>query len=82
MFPSGPLSAGGVIKNVSSLSGNPLNDLCYYVNKNLSVKPLSSTWITSVFIHLLARNCSVCHESCHDYSPKMFRSFARLSLCC
>ena len=27
-----------------------LNDLCYYVNKSLSVKPLSSTWITSVFI--------------------------------
>ena len=27
-----------------------LNDVCYYVNKNLSVKPLSSTWITSVFI--------------------------------
>ena len=49
-MPSGPLSAGGIIKNVSSLSGNFLNDLCYYVNKNLSVKPLSSTWITSVFI--------------------------------
>ena len=41
---------GGIIKNVSSLSGNPLNDLCCYVNKNLSVKLLSSTWITSVFI--------------------------------
>ena len=41
---------GGIIKNVSSLSGNLLNDLCYYVNKNLWVKPLSSTWITSVFI--------------------------------
>ena len=26
-----------------------LSDRCYYVNKNLSVKPLSSTWITSVF---------------------------------
>ena len=37
-------------KNVSSLSGNLLNDLCYYGNKNLSVKPVSSTWITSVFI--------------------------------
>ena len=37
-------------KKVSSLSGNLLNDLCYYVNKNLSVKPISSTWITSVFI--------------------------------
>ena len=32
--------------------------------------------------YLLARNCSVCRESCHDYSPKMFGSFARLSLCC
>ena len=50
IFPSGPLSAGEIIKSVSSLSGNLLNDLCYYVNKNLSVKPLSSTWITSVFI--------------------------------
>ena len=50
IFPSGPLSAGGITKNVSSLSGNLLNNLCYYVNKNLSVKPLSSTWITSVLI--------------------------------
>ena len=50
IFLSGPLSAGGIIKNVSSLSGNLSNDLCYYLNKNLSVKPLSSTWITSVFI--------------------------------
>ena len=38
------------MKNVSSLSGNLLNDLRYYVNKNLSVKPLSSTWIISIFI--------------------------------
>ena len=50
IFPSGLLLAAGIIKNVSSLSGNLLNDLCYYVNKTLSVKPLSSTWITSVFI--------------------------------
>ena len=50
IFPSGPLSAGGIIKNVSNLSGNLLNDLCYYVNKDFSVKPLSSTWITFVFI--------------------------------
>ena len=27
-----------------------LNDLLYYVSKNLSVKPLSSTWIISIFI--------------------------------
>ena len=52
IFPSGPLSAGGIIKNVSSLSENLLNDLCYYINKNLSVKPLSSTWIISVFISI------------------------------
>ena len=39
-----------IIKNVSSLSGNLLNDLRYYVNKNLSVKPLSSSRIISVFI--------------------------------
>ena len=37
-------------RNVSSLSGNLLNNLCYHVNKNLSVKPLSSTLVTSVFI--------------------------------
>ena len=39
-----------IIKSVSSLSGNLSNDLCYDVNRNLSVKPLSSTWITSDFI--------------------------------
>ena len=39
-----------IIKSVSSLFGNLLNDFCYYINRNLSVKPLSSTWITSVFI--------------------------------
>ena len=31
--------------------------------------------------YLFFRNCSVCSESCHDYSPKIFGSFARLSLC-
>jgi len=36
--------------HVSSLSENLLDDLCYYVSKNLSVEPLSSTWIISVFI--------------------------------
>ena len=50
IFPSGPLSAGWIIKNVPSSSGNLLSDLCYYGNKNLSVIPLSPTWITSVFI--------------------------------
>ena len=50
IFPSGPLSAGGIIKNVPSFSGNLFSDLCYYGNKNLSVKSLSSSWITSVFI--------------------------------
>ena len=39
-----------IIKNVSSLSGKLLNHLRYYVNKNLSVNSLSSTWIISVFI--------------------------------
>ena len=38
------------LTNVSILSGNLSNDLCYYVSKNLSVKPLSSTWIISIFI--------------------------------
>ena len=31
-------------------SGKRLNEYSYYVRKNLSVKPLSSTWIISVFI--------------------------------
>ena len=48
------LAAGGrnrhLLKNVSILPGNLLNDLCYYASKNLSVKPLSTTWIISVFI--------------------------------
>ena len=50
IFLSGPLSAGGIIKNVPSFSGNLFSDLCYYGNKNLSVKSLSWSWITSVFI--------------------------------
>jgi len=51
MFPgAGGIHPSEIIKNVSSLSGNLLNDLRYYVIKNLSVKPLSSTWIISVFI--------------------------------
>ena len=39
-----------LLQNVLILSGNFLNDLCYYVSKNLSVKPLSLTWTISVFI--------------------------------
>ena len=39
-----------IINNSSHFSGNLLNDLRYYVNENLSVKPVFSTWITSVFI--------------------------------
>ena len=39
-----------LLKNVSIFSGNLLNEYSYYVSKNLSVKPLSSTWIISVFI--------------------------------
>ena len=38
------------IKNIWNLSGNVLNDLCYYVSKNISVKPLSWNWIISLFI--------------------------------
>ena len=40
------------IKNCFNLAGNLLKGLCYYVSKNLSVKPLPSTWIISVFITL------------------------------
>jgi len=49
---AGRIFSSEIIKSVSSLSGNLLNDLHYYVNRNLLVKPLSSTWITgtSVFI--------------------------------
>ena len=52
-FPILPALSGRnryLLENVSSLFGNLLNDLCYYVSKNFSVKPLSSTWIISVFI--------------------------------
>ena len=47
------------IKNVSILPGNLLNDLCYYVSKNLPVKPLSSTWIISVFITICSRSLEI-----------------------
>ena len=47
---AGGIFPSEIINNVSHLSGNLLNVLRYYVYKNLSVKPLSSTWITSVFI--------------------------------
>ena len=47
---AGVIYPSEIIKNVSSLSGNLLNDFRYYINKNLLVKPLSSTWIGSVFI--------------------------------
>ena len=52
-FPIRPALGGRnrhLLKNVSILSGNLSIDLSYYVSKNLSVKPLSSTWIISVFI--------------------------------
>ena len=49
-FPIRPALGGRNHKNVSSLSGSLLNNLCYYVNENLSEKSLSSTWIISVFI--------------------------------
>ena len=52
-FPIQPALGGRnrhLLKNISILSGNVLNDLFYYVSKNLSVKPISSTWIISVFI--------------------------------
>ena len=82
-FPIRPALDGGIIRNVSSSSGNLLNDLCYYVNKTLLVKLLSLNLDYLCFhYYRLARNCLVCRESCHDYSPKMFGSFARLSLCC
>ena len=40
------------IKKMLILSGNLSNDLCYYVSEVLWVKPLSSTWIISVFINI------------------------------
>ena len=53
IFPRWPALGGRnrhLLKNVSIFSGNLLNEYSYYVSKNLSVKPLSSTWIISVFI--------------------------------
>ena len=80
-FPIRP--ALSFIKNVSILSGNLLNDLCYYVSKNISVKALQFNLDYFCFHYYLpARNCLVCRESRHDYSPKMFGSFTRLSLRC
>ena len=52
---AGGISPSEIIKNVSSLSGNLLKDLRYYVNKNLSVKSLSSTGL-SLFSLLSARS--------------------------
>ena len=71
-----------LLKNVSILSGNLLNDLCYHVSKNLPVKPFFNLDYLCFHYYLLAIARSVCRESCHGYSPKMFGSFARLSLCC
>ena len=79
---AGRISLSEIIKNVSSLSGHLLNDLYYYVYKNLSVKPFFNLDHLCFHYYLLVRNCSVCHKSWHDYSPKMFGSFARLLLCC
>ena len=46
---------------------------------NLSLKPLSSTWIISVFITICSLEIvQFVANLCHDYSPKMFGSFARL----
>ena len=48
---------------------------------NRSVKPLSSTWITSVFITICSLEILVCRESCHDLIQQ-FGSFACLLFCC
>ena len=61
-FPIRPALGGRnrhLLKNVSILPGNLLNDLCYYVSKNLPVKPLSSTWIISVFITICSRSLEI-----------------------
>ena len=84
-FPIQPALGGQsqhILKNVTILSGNLLNDLCYYISKNLSLKPLSSTYYLCFHHYLLTRNSSVCCDSCHDYSPKMCRSLTALSFCC
>ena len=49
-FPIRPALGGRNHKKCFKFVWKPLKDLCYYVNKNLSVKPFSSTWITSVLI--------------------------------
>ena len=49
-FPIRPALGGRNHKKCFKFAWKPLNDLCYYVNKNLSVKPLSSPSVTSVFI--------------------------------
>ena len=71
-----------LLKAVSSLSENLLNDLCSYVSKSFGGTSFFNLDYFCFHFYMIARNCSVCRESCHDYSPKMFGSFARLSLCC
>lgn len=53
---AGGIFPSEIIKNVSRLPGNLLNDLRYYVNKNLLVKPVSSNIIgLPLFLLLSAR---------------------------
>ena len=49
-FPIWPALGGRDHKKCFKFVWKHLNDLCFHINKNLSVKPLSSTWIISVFI--------------------------------
>ena len=64
---AGGIFPSEIIKSVSSLSGNLLNDLCCYVNKNLSMEPFFNLDYLCFHYYLAARNCSVCRESCYDY---------------
>ena len=59
----GGIFPSDIIKSVSSLSGNLLNDLRY-----LGETSFLNLEYLCFYYYLLARNCTVRREPCHDYS--------------
>ena len=75
---AGGIFSSEIIKNVSSVSGNLLNDLRYYGKKSFGETSFFNLDYLCFYHYLLARNCTVCRESCHNYNssglPHAFRS--------
>ena len=65
---AGGIFPSEIIKNVSSLSGNLLNDLRYYGKKSFGETSFFNLDYLCFYYYLLARNCTICRESWHDYS--------------